>query len=115
MSHILDKAAESVAGFCPVLPGAFSIYRWVAIRGAPLAAYFMLEETPLRDISPFTANRFLAEDRVLCLEIVCAPKRAWVLRWVNDAVAETDVPDTLVELIKQRRRWVNGAFFSTLR
>ncbi len=114
MSHLMDKAAESVVGFCPVLPGAFSAYRWTAIRGAPLGQYFMLEETLLRDISPFTANRYLAEDRVLCLEIVCAPGRAWVLRWVRGAVAETDVPATLVELIKQRRRWVNGAFFSTL-
>lgn len=34
--------------------------------------------------------------------------------WVSSAVSWTDTPSTLVELMKQRRRWVNGAFFSTM-
>lgn len=40
MSNILDKPLESVFGFISVLPGAFSAYRWKAIQGAPLDAYF---------------------------------------------------------------------------
>ena len=30
-----------------------SMYRWVAIRGEPLAGYFALEETNVRDLTPF--------------------------------------------------------------
>ena len=40
MSNILDKPLESVFGFIAVLPGAFSAYRYRAICGAPLNAYF---------------------------------------------------------------------------
>lgn len=32
---------------------------------------------------------YLAEDRVLTFEIVSAPQRHWVLRWVAGSVAET--------------------------
>ncbi len=108
------QAMESFFGFISVLPGAFSAYRWAAIRGSPLKSYFMAEERSLRDLGPYLANLLLAEDRILCLEVVTRPTRAWTLRWVPGAVASTDVPDTLRELTQQRRRWLNGSFFNIL-
>jgi chitin synthase len=63
ISHVLDKAAESVCGYITVLPGAFSMYRWVAIRGEPLCAYFTIEEIPLTELGPAVSNMYLAEDR----------------------------------------------------
>ncbi|KAL2915926.1 hypothetical protein HK105_204630 [Polyrhizophydium stewartii] len=111
MSNILDKPLESVFGYISVLPGAFSAYRYRALRGEPLRKYF-LGEKPGADI--FTSNLYLAEDRILCFELVTKKDEAWYLKYVKSAVAETDVPDKLPELISQRRRWLNGSFFASV-
>ena len=50
--------------------------------------------------------------RILCFELVAKANSNWVLRYVNSAVGETDVPDALPEFISQRRRWLNGSFFA---
>lgn len=39
LSHYLDKATESFFGFVSVLPGAFSTFRWEAVRGTPLQEF----------------------------------------------------------------------------
>lgn len=112
ISHSMDKAMESVFGYISVLPGAFSAYRWNAIRGEPLNQYFMVEEHTGKEMGPFMSNMYLAEDRVLCFELLAKLNRRWTMHFVAGAVAETDVPDNLLELTKQRRRWLNGSFFS---
>jgi chitin synthase len=48
---------------------------------------------------------YLAEDRILCFELVSKRKCRWVLQYVKSATGETDMPDTIAELILQRRRW----------
>ena len=68
ISNIMDKSLESVFGFISVLPGAFSAYRYRAIRGAPLDAYFKSLTTPIHILGPFQGNMYLAEDRILCFE-----------------------------------------------
>ncbi|KAJ1552827.1 Chitin synthase, class 2, partial [Cladochytrium tenue] len=113
MSNILDKPLESSFGFIAVLPGAFSAYRYAAIQGAPLQQYFKGETMHGGD-NIFQANMYLAEDRILCFELVTKAKQSWLLRYVKAAKAETDVPDTVPEFISQRRRWLNGSFFAGL-
>lgn len=121
MSNILDKPLESVFGYITVLPGAFSAYRYIALQNdakgnGPLASYFKGEKlhggTSNADI--FTSNMYLAEDRILCWELCSKRDAAWILHYVKSAQAVTDVPDTVPELISQRRRWLNGSFFAGL-
>jgi chitin synthase len=57
---------------------------------------------------------YLAEDRILCFELVAKRNSHWVLTYVCTATGETDVPEEMPELIKQRRRWLNGSFFAAV-
>ena len=113
MSNILDKPLESAFGFISVLPGAFSAYRWTALQGEPLRKYFLGEKMHSGS-NFFTANMYLAEDRILCYELVAKKNERWVLQYVKRSTGETDVPDGIAEFISQRRRWLNGSFFAAL-
>ncbi|VUG17675.1 CHS2 [Brettanomyces bruxellensis] len=120
MSNILDKPCESAFGYISVLPGALSAYRWSALQSnpdgsGPLSKYFegeKCDEAVSRDI--FSANMYLAEDRILAWALVSRKNAKWVLKYVKSAKGETDVPETLSEFISQRRRWLNGSFFAAL-
>lgn len=119
MSNILDKPLESAFGFISVLPGAFSAYRYVALQNdkngqGPLEKYFAGEKLHGAGAGIFTANMYLAEDRILCFELVTKRNCHWLLQYVKSANGETDVPDTMTELILQRRRWLNGSFFAAI-
>lgn len=70
------------------------------------------ELTTNRDL--WTKNMYLAEDRILCWELVSKRNSAWLLHYQRSAYAVTDVPDTVPDLISQRRRWLNGSFFAGL-
>lgn len=138
ISNILDKPTESVFGFISVLPGAFSAYRYVALQNdisgkGPLEKYFKgeflhgsgeldpdddeyeLKRNMLKEEAGiFTSNMYLAEDRILCYELVAKRGCSWLLRYCKSARAETDVPERLAEFILQRRRWLNGSFFAAI-
>jgi chitin synthase len=117
-----DKPLESSFGYVSVLPGAFSAYRYRAILGRPLDQYFHGDHSLAERLGPkgingmniFTKNMFLAEDRILCFELVAKAGDRWTLTYVKPSKAETDVPETAVELIGQRRRWLNGSFAASV-
>lgn len=120
LGNLMDKCCESSMGFITVLPGAFSAYRWSALSPPelapassqrPIVPYFK-SVTHGGEMNAFFGNMYLAEDRVLCLELVCSPYASNVLAYVETAPAVTDVPDTTAALTKQRRRWLNGSFFA---
>ncbi|WRT66006.1 uncharacterized protein IL334_002957 [Kwoniella shivajii] len=119
MSNILDKPLESIFGYITVLPGAFSAYRYIALQNdekgnGPLRQYFVGETMHGAGAGIFSANMYLAEDRILCWELVSKRQCKWTLHYVKSAYAITDVPDTVPELVSQRRRWLNGSFFAAI-
>ncbi|KAJ5768587.1 Chitin synthase [Penicillium manginii] len=118
ISNILDKPLESSFGYVSVLPGAFSAYRFRAIMGRPLEQYFhgdhtlskQLGKKGIEGMNIFKKNMFLAEDRILCFELVAKAGSKWHLTYVKASKGETDVPEGAAEFISQRRRWLNGSF-----
>jgi cellulose synthase/poly-beta-1,6-N-acetylglucosamine synthase-like glycosyltransferase len=68
----------------------------------------------LNDKTKLINGGFLAEDRILCFELVAKAGEQWTLTYVKPSKAETDVPETAVELIGQRRRWLNGSFAASV-
>lgn len=122
ISNILDKPLESSFGNISVLPGAFSAYRFRAIMGRPLEQYFhgdhtlskILGKKGIDGMNIFRKNMFLAEDRILCFELVAKAGQKWHLTYIKAAKGETDVPEGAAEFIGQRRRWLNGSFAATL-
>ena len=117
LSHYVDKASESLFGFVSVLPGAFSCFRWKAIKDEPLNRF--LKGQVLTDPNNLSypicsvANQYLAEDRIMCLEIIAKEYEKFILKYVPGCKALTDAPSSLSQFLKQRRRWFNGSMFAS--
>jgi chitin synthase len=73
-----------------------------------------LGDKGINGMSIFQKNMFLAEDRILCFELVAKKGEKWTLTYVKNSKAETDVPESAAELIGQRRRWLNGSFAASI-
>ena len=88
------------------------MFRWKAIKGTPLDTFFKnvtSNETP----SCRVANEYLAEDRIMCLQVYIKERTGYTVTYIPDAKAFTDAPPSMTVLMKQRRRWMNGALFGT--
>lgn len=118
LSHIVDKAFESLFGYISVLPGAFSIYRYESLQpdnphGPLWGEYFKSILNPWL-MNCYNSNIYLAEDRVLCLSLFAAEGFDNILKYIPGAVAFTDPPPDYGSLLSQRRRWINGSWFALL-
>jgi chitin synthase len=67
-SHYNDKTFEALFNNQTVLPGAFSMLRWDAIKGQPTEKF--LRGLEYDRLSLFKCNMFLAEDRIMCWHII---------------------------------------------
>jgi cellulose synthase/poly-beta-1,6-N-acetylglucosamine synthase-like glycosyltransferase len=95
---------EVATGHLSVIPGQACALRWAALQG-PLDLYLLGTQTE----APFDRVMYLAEDRVIGNQIVLTKHSRWKLIYAPEAEAATDRCARLSELLRQRRRWRNGA------
>lgn len=102
---------EELCGQLSVIPGQFCALRWSALTHAPAGAITPLQRylRGLSTSSRFERTMFLAEDRVIGQALTLAEGAAWKLTYGDDVEATNDACETLPELMRQRRRWNNGA------
>ncbi|KAL4468651.1 hypothetical protein ABPG74_005154 [Tetrahymena malaccensis] len=120
IGHIIDKNFDSFLGFLHVLPGAWSAYRYDALEVREGQKSNFMQDSYFKSVlNPELltddikeANKFLAEDRILCLGIISAKGSNYKLKYVPEALAVTDSPETLEEFIHQHRRWTNSMIFA---
>ena len=51
----------------------------------------------------------------MCLQVYIKNNEGYTVQYIPDAKAFTDGPTSLTVLMKQRRRWMNGAIFGTFK
>jgi chitin synthase len=89
LSHYLDKSTETLFGFVSVLPGAFSTFKWECINGKPLDEFLKGVKDEFGDMmhimSCADANKYLAEDRIMCLEIVAKSNCDYIIHYIPGA------------------------------
>lgn len=111
LERVVNWPTEILMGNLSVLPGQLSLTRMQSVMGensvnsqAPkvLDNYYK----GLDSLSPLESNMYLAEDRILGLEMVFQDKNQWELNYASKAEATVDSCQSWGELLKQRRRWI---------
>lgn len=101
---------ECLTGYLSVIPGQFCAFRWSALyqngnKDSPLRQYLRGADVP----SLYERIMFLAEDRVVGQALTLSPAKEWKLEYGVEVQATNDACTSLRELMRQRRRWNNGA------
>jgi chitin synthase len=55
---------------------------------------------------------YLAEDRIMCLELYCKKDCNYRLKYIPNANATVDPVKNVANLTGQRKRWLNGTWFA---
>lgn len=111
-----DWVLEEALGYMTVLPGQAHIVRWDSMKNSdadgknPINKYLV----KLEGLDTFFSNMYLAEDRILGMELSSFGKNRNSIRYSIDAKATLDNCKTVAELYRQRKRWVCGSFACSL-
>jgi len=121
MSQSTTKSLVDSFGFIPVLPGPCSLFRYEHFMGI-IEEYFTLTTQPLSgDGSDIVlGNVQLAEDRFPPVLLtfrdqknpIETKKNRPVTGFEHDAIFYFEAEKPLGQLVKQRRRWINGAYMA---
>ena len=112
--YLTLKPAGSMLGFMEVLPGPCAFFRRKEIEGAPLDEYFDMGQKRPRELGLLLSNLKIAEDRITSWSAVWLGHGAKYSAWVDDALFFIDAELTIMDLLLQRRRWLNGNLSGSL-
>ena len=122
-SFLLNTSMFNIAGALPVLPGPCQMLWWEHLKGGNdnnqckngvLDMYFKhITESKKESSNIIKINTVLAEDRILSFAMIL---RTFELKtvWVNKARFSYEPMMTWVQLLGQRRRWINGTISTFL-
>ncbi|KAJ3361752.1 hypothetical protein HDU91_003769 [Kappamyces sp. JEL0680] len=105
MGQIIARSLEAGLGGVTCLPGALTIIR---LKEMAEAAQTYFDDLPTEKIFDF--HRYhLGEDRFLT-HLLMQQSKSYSLGFCPSARAKTVAPDNWTSFVKQRRRWLLGAF-----
>ena len=120
-SFLLNTSMFNIAGALPVLPGPCQMLWWShlikergQIENGVLDIYFKhINESIKENSNIIRVNTVLAEDRILSFSMIL---RTFELKtvWVNKASFSYEPMMSWVQLLGQRRRWINGTISTFL-
>ncbi|KAK0387601.1 hypothetical protein NLU13_3847 [Sarocladium strictum] len=120
LNNALERPLESLLGRRFTMnKGGYTAYRYSVV--APPNPYdhgafdqYFEGEKMYGSKSVAQKNSFLTEDRSIATSLLRVNRQVWRIVAVDAALVKVDTPVTFDELCLQRRRWINGEFFSTL-
>ena len=122
-TYILERGVFQMFGQLDVFTGQFYLLRLSGLNEIDREIYEETQSTtPLEyyfeglkgELSVLKSNMFLNEDRVIPFAISTVLKKKWQFAFDPRAISITEECETITELLKQRRRWINGFFTSNL-
>ncbi|KAI9193541.1 chitin synthase-domain-containing protein [Polychytrium aggregatum] len=103
--QVFNRALESGLGGVTCLPGALTMIR---LKQLTVAAETYFSELDTKNI--FNYHRYyLGEDRYLT-HLLMEQEKSYAIGFCPTARAKTEAPATWKQFLKQRRRWLLGAF-----
>ena len=93
-----------------MLPGPCAFFRRAEIEGAPLDEYFDMGYKRPQELGLLQSNLKISEDRIPSWSAVWMGRRAQYSAWMDDALFFCEAELTVMDLLLQRRRWLNGEF-----
>eukprot|EP01083_Nonionella_stella_P268571 907984_1 len=106
-----------LGGFMPVIPGPCGFYRSkYMLRDKVRGWYFdkINEKNDMNNVNLITGNMKLAEDRILTITSILNCKESVRHSLIHDCIFYFDPQPNLTQLMKQRRRWINGSIATVL-
>lgn len=110
IDKIVNYPLRSFVGHLELLPGQCTLFRRMALVGETENGQGLTRYLSGLHVAGWLAkNAFLTEDRMIPHDLSLGGGQAVKLHYATCADAQTDLCQTPAELLRQRRRWLNGA------